>query len=94
MINRLRFGDERDWFNRRRFGMFIHWGLFSIPAWHEQVLWRGKMRRSEYEALAREFNPEKFDPDQWLDLAKSVGMEYVTVTTKHHDGFCMFDTKS
>ncbi|GHV47186.1 alpha-L-fucosidase [Spirochaetia bacterium] len=93
MINRLRFRDERDWFNRRRFGMFIHWGLFSIPAWHEQVLWRGKMRRSDYEKLIHEFNPEKFDPDQWLDLAQSVGMEYVTVTAKHHDGFCMFDTK-
>ncbi|MDR3192671.1 MAG: alpha-L-fucosidase [Treponema sp.] len=93
MINKFRFHDERDWFNQRRFGLFIHWGLFAIPAWHEQVLWRGKMRRSEYEALIHQFNPVKFDPDQWLDLAKSIGMEYVTVTAKHHDGFCMFDTK-
>jgi alpha-L-fucosidase len=51
------------------------------------------MRRGEYEPLIHQFNPVKFDPDQWLDLAKSVGMEYVTVTAKHHDGFCMFDTK-
>jgi alpha-L-fucosidase len=93
MINRLRFHDGRDWFNRRRFGMFIHWGIFSVPAWHEQVLWRGRMRRSEYEAYAREFNPVNFDPDRWLDLARSVGMEYITVTAKHHDGFCMFDSK-
>jgi alpha-L-fucosidase len=73
--------------------MFIHWGIFSIPAWHEQALWRGRMRRSEYEAYARDFNPVNFDPDRWLDLAKSAGMEYITVTAKHHDGFCMFDSK-
>jgi alpha-L-fucosidase len=93
MINRLRFHDGRDWFNRRRFGMFIHWGIFAVPAWHEQILWRGRLRRSEYEAYAQKFNPVNFDPDRWLDLAKSIGMEYVTVTAKHHDGFCMFDSK-
>jgi alpha-L-fucosidase len=73
--------------------MFIHWGIYSIPAWHEQILWRGRLKRSEYEPYKDKFNPVKFDPDQWLDLAASIGMEYITVTAKHHDGFCMFDSK-
>ncbi|MDR3120999.1 MAG: alpha-L-fucosidase [Clostridiales bacterium] len=93
MINRFRFHDARDWFNEKRLGLFIHWGIYSIPAWHEQMEWRGRMPRKEYEPLMREFNPVKYDPDAWLALAKSVGMEFVTITTKHHDGFCMFDSK-
>jgi alpha-L-fucosidase len=93
MINRLRFHDDRDWFNRRRFGMFIHWGIFSIPAWHEQALWRGRLKRADYEGYRERFNPVRFDPDQWLDLAQSLGMEYLTVTAKHHDGFCLFDSQ-
>ena len=93
MIDKFRFYDDRDWFQQKRFGMFIHWGLYSIPAWHEQILWRGKMPRKEYEKLIHQFNPTRFDPDQWLDLAKNVGMEYICFTSKHHDGFCMFDTK-
>ena len=93
MINTFRFHDARDWFNERRFGLFIHWGLYAIPAWHEQVEWRGRMPRKEYEPLLHEFNPTKFNPDEWLGLAKSVGMEFVTITTKHHDGFCLFDSK-
>ncbi|GHT58869.1 alpha-L-fucosidase [Spirochaetia bacterium] len=93
MINSFRFHDSRDWFNERRFGMFIHWGLYAIPGWHEQIEWRGRMPRRDYEPLIRQFNPEKFDPDQWLDFAKQVGMEFITITSKHHDGFCLFDTK-
>lgn len=93
MIERLRFYDKRDWFLKKRFGLFIHWGLYSIPAWHEQILWRGRMSRKDYEQLIHKFNPALFDPDQWLELAKSVGMEYICFTAKHHDGFCMFDTK-
>jgi alpha-L-fucosidase len=93
MINHFRFHDSRDWFNERRFGMFIHWGLYAIPGWHEQMEWRGRMPRKEYEPLIHQFNPVKFDPDQWFDFAKSIGIEFVTVTSKHHDGFCMFNTK-
>lgn len=93
MIDRFRFYDKRDWFLQKRFGLFIHWGLYSIPAWHEQILWRGRMPRKDYEPLMHQFNPVKFNPDEWLDLAKSSGMEYVCFTTKHHDGFCMWDTK-
>ncbi|MCL6457901.1 MAG: alpha-L-fucosidase [Gorillibacterium sp.] len=90
-----RFKDGRDVFFERRWGMFIHWGLYAIPAWHEQILWRGNgmMKRSEYEKLIDEFNPVNFDPDKWIDIAQAAGMEYICFTTKHHDGFCMWDTK-
>ena len=88
-----RFNDGRDWFFEKRFGMFVHFGLYAIPAWHEQILWRGKMRRKDYEQLIHQFNPTKFDPDAWLDLMEKAGMEYICFTTKHHDGFCLWDTK-
>lgn len=88
-----KFGDARDWFFGSRFGMFIHWGLYAIPAWHEQILWRGTVTRKEYEKLVREFNPVDFEPDAWLDVLQDAGMEYLCFTTKHHDGFCMWDTK-
>lgn len=87
------FGDGRDWFFEKRFGMFVHWGIYSIPGWHEQHQWRGRVPRSEYVKLAEQWSPVQFDPDQWLDLAESVGMRYLTITTKHHDGFCLWDTK-
>jgi len=88
-----RFGDGRDWFFEKRFGMFIHWGLYAIPGWHEQHQWRGRIERDEYIKLAEEWNPEKFDPEWWLDLLEETGMKYICITTKHHDGFCLWDTK-
>jgi len=84
------FNDGRDWFFQKRFGMFIHWGLYAIPAWHEQVLWRTRMTRMEYERLTQAFNPQAFDPSAWLDIAQEAGMEYLVITTKHHDGFCLW----
>jgi alpha-L-fucosidase len=88
-----RFGDGRDWFFNRRYGMFVHWGLYSIPGWHEQHQWRGRVERKEYVKLAQQWNPVKFNPEQWLDLMEEAGMKYITITTKHHDGFCLWDTK-
>jgi alpha-L-fucosidase len=88
-----RFGDSRDWFFEKRFGMFIHWGLYSIPAWHEQHQWRARVPRAEYVKLANQWNPKKFDPNEWLDDMEMAGMKYLTITTKHHDGFCLWDTK-
>lgn len=76
-----------------KFGMFIHWGLYSLTGYHEQVRWRFFTPRAEYRKLMNEFDPVKFDPDEWVRLAKDAGMEYICITTKHHDGFCMFDTK-
>ena len=87
-----RFHDERDWFFEKRFGLFLHWGLYAVPAWHEQIQWRRNIPRTEYEKLIERFNPVEFDPDGWLDLAEEAGMGYVCLTTKHHDGFCLWDT--
>jgi alpha-L-fucosidase len=88
-----RFGDERDWFFKNRYGMFIHWGIYSIPGWHEQHQWRARVPRAEYVKLADRWNPGKFNPEEWLDLMETACMKYITITTKHHDGFCLWDTK-
>lgn len=81
-----------EWFARARFGLFIHWGLYAIPAWHEQIQSRKPIARREYEALAGQFNPRDFDPHAWLDQAQRAGMKYLVFTTKHHDGFCLWDS--
>ena len=88
-----RFGDGRDWFFQKRFGMFVHWGLYAIPGWHEQHQWRARVPRAEFVKLARDWNPTRFDPNAWLDLMEEAGMKYICITTKHHDGFCLWDTK-
>lgn len=88
-----RFGDGRDWFFEKRFGLFLHWGLYAIHGWHEQEQWRGRVDRREYGKLQAQWNPVRYSPDEWLDLAEEVGMRYVCLTTKHHDGFCLWDTK-
>ncbi len=93
LTNIPRFGDGRDWFFERRYGMFVHWGLYSIPGWHEQHQWRGRVPRAEYIKLADQWNPTKFNPEEWLDLMEEAGMKYITLTTKHHDGFCLWDTR-
>ena len=87
------FGDGRDRYFTERLGMFIHWGLYAIPAWHEQILWRSDMKRRDYQQLVHRFNPERFNPDEWLVAAESAGMSFVVITTKHHDGFCLWDTR-
>ena len=89
----MKFGDGRDWIFKNRFGMFVHWGIYAVPGWHEQILWRRKMDPGEYESYAEVFNPVDYDPEEWLDLMEEAGMEYICFTTKHHDGFCMWDTK-
>ena len=81
------------WFRQARFGMFIHWGLYSVPAKGEWSLYYDDTDYDEYEAYAETFNPTEFDPDAWAELARESGMQYVVFTTKHHDSFCMFETK-
>jgi alpha-L-fucosidase len=88
-----RFGDGRDWFFKKRFGMFIHWGIYAISAWHEQHQQRMPVPRNKYGELSKQWNPVDFNPDEWLDLMEEAGMEYLTFTTKHLDGFCLWDTK-
>ncbi len=80
-------------FGERRFGLFIHWGLYAIPGWHEQIQMRQGMDKRQYQALQAQFDPQRFDPDEWIDLAEQAGMTYICFTTKHHDGFCLWDTQ-
>jgi alpha-L-fucosidase len=79
------------WWRQARFGMFIHWGLYAIPGRGEWVQWSEQIPNSEYAKLADRFKPERFDADAWAQLAKSAGMKYMVFTSRHHDGFAMFD---
>ncbi len=97
--------DERmAWWREARFGMFIHWGVYTVPAgeWKGQkignigewIMNRGKIPVSEYREIAKQFNPVKYDPDAWVRMAKDAGMKYIIITSKHHDGFALFETKA
>ena len=76
----------------RRVGMFVHWGIYSVAGRHSQTQWRYGMARADYEKFAERFTAEKFNADEFVDVAKSAGAEYIVFTSKHHDGFCMWDT--
>jgi alpha-L-fucosidase len=91
------------WWTDAHFGMFIHWGIYTVPAgeWNgkpvaglgEWIMNRGKIPVRDYEKLAGQFNPVKFDADAWVTVAKQAGMKYLTITSKHHDGFAMYGSK-
>lgn len=83
----------RTWFQDAKFGLFIHWGVYSVLGQGEWVLNNRKMSLAEYEKLPAKFNPTAYDPAEWVALAKAAGMKYITITSKHHDGFAMWDSK-
>ncbi len=83
----------RQWFQDAKFGLFIHWGVYSVIGRGEWVMEVEKIPVAEYEKLPAQFNPVKYDPDAWVALAKRAGMRYITITSKHHDGFAMWDSK-
>ena len=82
----------RKWFDSARFGMFIHWGAFSVPGEGEWVMNNRNIPVSEYSRLQTIFNPVRFDAVKWVSAAKRAGMQYITLITRHHDGFSMWDT--
>ncbi len=82
-----------EWFVHDRFGMFIHFGLYAMPARHEWVKEREMIQDEDYQRYFDHFNPDLFDAKEWAKKAKAAGMKYAVLTTKHHEGFCMFDTK-
>jgi alpha-L-fucosidase len=83
----------REWFQDAKFGMFIHWGVYSVPGDGEWVMNNQRIDRGTYQKLPAFFNPTGYDPKEWVSLAKAAGMKYITITSKHHDGFAMWDSK-
>jgi alpha-L-fucosidase len=92
------------WFREAKYGLFIHWGLYAIPAgeWKGQfvpgigewIMYRARIPVAEYEALAKQWNPVRFDAEAWVRLAQDAGMRYIVITSKHHDGFALFGSKA
>jgi alpha-L-fucosidase len=95
--------EKMAWFRQAKFGLFIHWGLYAIPAgeWKGQpiagigewIMNRAKIPVAEYEQLAGQFNPTKFNAEEWVQMADDAGMKYIVITSKHHDGFAMYGSK-
>lgn len=79
------------WWREARFGMFIHWGLYSIPGRGEWVQWQEQIPVQDYAKLAEQFHPDRYDPDAWANAAKDAGMKYMVLTARHHDGFALFN---
>ncbi|HWP99499.1 MAG TPA: alpha-L-fucosidase [Vicinamibacterales bacterium] len=86
--------EARRWFQDAKFGLFIHWGIYSLLGDGEWVMNNRRIQVADYEKLAAFFNPIRYDADAWVRLAKEAGMKYITITSKHHDGFAMFDSKA
>jgi alpha-L-fucosidase len=81
------------WFQQERFGMFIHWGLYSMPARHEWVRHNERISNEQYQKYFDRFSPDLYEPVEWARMAKNAGMKYFVITAKHHEGFCLWDSK-
>ena len=86
--------EAREWFEEARFGLFIHWGVYSILGDGEWVMNNQNISVKEYEKLPSFFNPTAFNAKEWVEMAKGAGMKYITITSRHHDGFSMFDSNA
>lgn len=86
--------EARKWFEKAKFGLFIHWGVYSVLGDGEWVMNNQNISIKEYERLPSFFNPIEFDADKWVKMAKEAGMKYITITSRHHDGFSMFDSEA
>ena len=93
MFDREAYNKRVEWYQDARFGMFIHWGLYAIPARGEWVRSVEQMPEEEYLPFFDEFDPVDYDPKKWAKAAKEAGMKYAVLTAKHHDGFCLYDSK-
>lgn len=104
-VKKLSDKDRMEWWHEARFGMFIHWGVYAqfagVYNGHEQarggaewIMNRCKIPVAEYQAKAKEFNPLNYDPDAWVKMAKDAGMKYIVITSKHHDGFALFESEA
>jgi alpha-L-fucosidase len=97
------FDQRMEWWRDAGFGMFIHWGPYAVPAGihkgesvkgiGEWIMHRGQIPVAEYEEYSRQFNPTQYDAREWVRIAKDAGMKYIVITSKHHDGFCLWDSK-
>jgi len=90
---KLTYEDRIKWFHEARFGLFIHWGLYSVLGRGEWAMFNERVPKEKYAKLASRFNPRKYDPKAWAQLAVDAGMKYAVLTTRHHDGFCLFDSQ-
>jgi alpha-L-fucosidase len=85
--------EDLQWWRDARFGLFIHWGVYAIPGRGEWLMWNERIPFHEYAGLADRFKPLKFDGDAWAEAARAAGAKYAVLTARHHDGFCLFDSR-
>ncbi len=89
----LEIPERLKWWTDATFGMFIHWGVYAIPARGEWVMHQERIPTDEYRPLCDEFDPQNYHPDHWVAMAQDAGMKYMVLTSRHHDGYCLFDSK-